>query len=72
MGGTGENAVLKEHDFNHCSQLDGESVQHYMYITTLYALAENCDHKNCKDEMIRDQLVVLFYQNVCRCTQTKR
>jgi hypothetical protein len=28
------------------------------YITTLYALAENCDYKNWKDEMIRDRLVV--------------
>eukprot|EP00731_Ephydatia_muelleri_P004100 Em0002g276a len=50
------NVIFERARFNRRSQLDGESAE--QYITTLYALAENCDYKNWKDEMIRDRLVV--------------
>ena len=50
------NIIFERARLNRRSQLDGESAE--QYITTLYDLAENCDYKNWKDEMIRDRLVV--------------
>ncbi|KAL5476341.1 hypothetical protein EMCRGX_G026270 [Ephydatia muelleri] len=50
------NVIFERARFNCHSQLDGESAE--QYITTLYGLAENCDCKNWKDEMICDRLVL--------------
>ena len=36
--------------------MDGESAE--TFIMALYALAEHCDYKETKEEMIRDRLVV--------------
>ena len=41
-----ETTSLKRARFNRRSQFNGESAE--QYITTLYALAENCGYKNWK------------------------
>lgn len=50
------NVIFERARFNQRSQLQGESVEHF--ITTLYTLAEGCNYGDLKDEMIRDRIVV--------------
>ena len=50
------NVIFERARFNRRNQLEGESAE--KYIMELYALAENCNYGNMKEEMIRDRLVV--------------
>ena len=50
------NVIFERARFNRRNQLEGESAE--KYIMELYALAENCNYGNMKEEMIRDKLVV--------------
>ena len=51
-----KNVIFERARFNCRKQLEGESAE--QYITHLYHLAENCDYRELKSEMIRDRLVV--------------
>ena len=51
-----QNVIYKRAHFNRCSQLEGVSTE--QFIMGLYRLADNCDYKTLRDEMIRDRLVV--------------
>ena len=51
-----KNVIFERARFNRRNQLDGESAE--TFIMALYALAEHCEYKDTKEEMIRDRLVV--------------
>ena len=51
-----KNVIFERARFNGRSQREGESVEHF--ITSLYNLAENCDYREMKAELIRDRIVV--------------
>ena len=53
---TRKNVIFERAPFNRRNQLDGESAE--QYITELYKLAESCDYREMKEELIRDRLVV--------------
>ena len=50
------NQTLERAKFNNRSQKEGETADEY--ITALYSLAETCNYKELKEEMICDRLVV--------------
>ena len=50
------NVIFERARFNSRNQLEGETAE--KYIMELYALADNCDYGEFRDEMIRDRLVV--------------
>ena len=50
------NQTLERAKFNNRSQKEGETADEY--ITALYSLAESCNYKELKEEMICDRLVV--------------
>jgi len=51
-----QNIIFERAKFNKRAQLEGESAE--QYITTLYHLAETCNYRDMKAEMIHDRLVV--------------
>ena len=53
------NVIHERAMFNTRAQAMGETAENY--IRDLYILADMCDYKNVKDEMIRDRLVVGIY-----------
>ena len=56
-----KNTIFERARFNRRNQCEGESAEHY--IMALYELAENCDYRDMKSEMIRDRLVVGIRDN---------
>ena len=50
------NTIHERAMFNTRAQKDGETAENY--IRELYVLADTCDYKNVKEEMIRDRIVV--------------
>ena len=57
------NPIFERARFNQRRQTPGESVD--QFATALHTLAEHCDFKTLKDEMIRDRLVVgLLYADL--------
>ena len=50
------NLIFERARFNKRDQREGESAE--QYITALYQLAERCEYRDFKSEMIRDKLVV--------------
>ena len=50
------NVIFEREKFNRSRQEQGETVN--LFITALYALAEDWDYGTFKDEMIRDRIVV--------------
>lgn len=50
------NVIFEHSKFDLCSQQEGESAEEY--ITVLCSLAEDCEYKEWKEEIIRDKLVV--------------
>ena len=50
------NVIFERARFNRRNQQEGETSE--QHIMELYALAENCDYSNLKEEMIWDRLVV--------------
>ncbi|KAL5463867.1 hypothetical protein EMCRGX_G032811 [Ephydatia muelleri] len=58
------NVIFEHSRFDLCSQQEGESAEEY--ITVLCSLAEDCEYKEWKEEIIRDKLGILSLQNsVC-------
>ena len=51
-----KNIIFERARFNRRNQLEGEAAE--TYIMELYTLAESCEFKDTKEEMIRDRLVV--------------
>ena len=51
-----KNISSERSKFNHQCRLIGETAD--QFITSLYTLAENCNYRNLKEEMIQDRLVV--------------
>ncbi len=51
-----KNVILERARFNRCCQGPDESVE--QFITSLYALSENCSYADLRNEMIRDRIVV--------------
>ena len=51
-----KNVIFERARFNRRNQLEGETAE--TYIMELYTLAESCEFKTTKEEMIRDRLVV--------------
>ena len=51
-----KNIIFERARFNRRNQLEGETAE--TYIMELYTLAESCEFKDTKEEMIRDRLVV--------------
>ena len=51
-----KNIIFERARFNSRSQREGKSVE--QFITSLYNLAENCEYRELKGEMIRDRIVV--------------
>ena len=51
-----KNVIFERARFNRRNQLEGETAE--TYIMELYTLAESCEYKETKEEMIRDRLVV--------------
>lgn len=50
------NVIFERAQFNRRQQMEDESANDF--ITSLYALIENCDYGTLKDEMLRDRIVV--------------
>ena len=50
------NVIFERARFNVRSQLEGESID--SFVTALHGLAEHCNFRDLKDELIRDRLVV--------------
>ena len=51
-----KNVIFERAQFNCRNQLETESAE--QFITAMYCLAENCEYRDLKEEMIRDRLVV--------------
>ena len=51
-----KNVIFEQARFNRCNQLEGETAD--TYIMELYTLAESCEYKETKEEMICNRLVV--------------
>ena len=51
-----KNVIFEQARFNRCNQLEGETTE--TYIMELYTLAESCEYRETKEEMIRNRLVV--------------
>lgn len=63
-----KNVIFERAKFFKRIQTGDEPVE--VFINDLYRLAENCDFKNIKDEMIRDRIVVgVRDQNLSECLQ---
>ena len=52
-----KNVIYEQVRFNRRNQHSGETAEQYM---ALYDLAQHCNYGEMKDEMIRDQLVVII------------
>ena len=50
------NVIFERAKFNMRSQLEGESVD--SFVTALHGLAEHCNFRDLKEELIRDRMVV--------------
>ena len=62
------NVIFERAHFNRRSQQEGQTVD--KYITELYALAENRNYGDLRDEMIRDHLVVGHQRSLSITTAT--
>ena len=51
-----KNVIFERARFNCQNQLEGETAE--QYIAVLYNLADSCEYRGLKNEMIRDHLVV--------------
>ena len=50
------NVIFKRAKFNMKSQMEGECID--SFVTALHGLAEHCNSRDLKEELIRDRLVV--------------
>ena len=57
-----KNVIFERARFNKRNQLSDEPVEEF--ISEIHRLADRCDFKNMKDELIRDRLVVGIRDNV--------
>ena len=66
-----KNIIFERAQFNRRNQLESKSTK--QFITALHSLAEYCEYRTVRDEMIADRLLALGtlpFQNVFRQTPT--
>ena len=59
-----KNITFERYKFNARNQKDGEPCD--QYVTELKTLAQSCDFKDLKEELIRDRIVIGLYDGVLR------